>query len=112
MGGNYGILPTSVNTALKASTSGGAVIGMFGFGWLADRLGRRKMYGIELAIIVLATMAQSLAARSKAVMMTGLLIFWRVVIGIGIGGGYLLSAVITSEYALFFNSNGRLPRQL
>ena len=100
MGGNYGILPTSVNTALKAATSGGAVLGMVGFGWLADRLGRRKMYGIELAIIVLATMAQSLAAPSQAVTMTGLLIFWRVVMGIGIGGDYPLSAIITSEYAI------------
>jgi PHS family inorganic phosphate transporter-like MFS transporter len=98
MGGNYGVLPTSVNTAIKAATSGGTVVGMMGFGWLSDRLGRRKMYGVELAIIVLATLAQSLAAPSKAVTMTGLIIFWRVVMGIGIGGDYPLSAVITSEY--------------
>jgi PHS family inorganic phosphate transporter-like MFS transporter len=75
---------------------------MIGFGWLADRLGRRRMYGIELAIIVLATMAQSLAAPSQAVTMTGLLVFWRVVMGIGIGGDYPLSAIITSEYAVCF----------
>lgn len=97
MGGNYGMLPTAVNTAIKAATSGGTVIGMLGFGWLADRVGRRKMYGVELAIIVAATLAQSLAAPSRAVTMTGLLIFWRVIMGIGIGGDYPLSAVITSE---------------
>ena len=45
------------------------------------------MYGVELAIIILATMAQSLAAPSGAITMTGLLIFWRVIMGIGIGGG-------------------------
>jgi len=28
---------------------------------------------------------------------TGLLIFWRVLMGIGIGGDYPLSAIITSE---------------
>jgi PHS family inorganic phosphate transporter-like MFS transporter len=100
MGGNYGVLPTPVNTAIKAATSGGTVIGMLLFGWLADRLGRRKMYGIELAIIVLATLAQSLAAPSVSVTLTGLLIFWRVTMGVGIGGDYPLSAVITSEYAL------------
>ncbi|KAH6671951.1 H+ symporter [Halenospora varia] len=98
-GGNHGVLPQYVNTALKASTSGGAVIGQLGFGWLADVVGRRKMYGVELGIIVFATFAQSLAAPSKAVTMTGLLIFWRVVMGIGIGGDYPLSAVITSEFA-------------
>jgi len=87
-GGNNGSLPTSVNTAIKASTSGGAVLGQIGFGWLADRVGRRKMYGVELAIIVFATMAQALSAPSAAVTMTGLLIFWRVMMGIGIGGDY------------------------
>lgn len=102
MGGNYGVLPTAVSTAIKSATSGGTVVGMLLFGWLADRLGRRKMYGVELAIIVLATLAQSLTAPSAAVTMTGLLIFWRVVMGIGIGGDYPLSAVITSEYVMSF----------
>ncbi|KAG0646810.1 Repressible high-affinity phosphate permease [Hyphodiscus hymeniophilus] len=99
MGGNHGVLPTEINSAIKAATSGGAVVGMLLFGWLADRLGRRKMYGVELGIIVLATLAQSLSAPSVAVTMTGLLIFWRVIMGIGIGGDYPLSAVITSEFA-------------
>jgi len=93
-----GELPTNVSTALKAATSGGAVLGQIGFGWLADVIGRRKMYGVELAIIILATLAQSLSAPSAAMTMTGLLVFWRVVMGIGIGGDYPLSAVITSEY--------------
>jgi len=75
---------------------------MIGFGWLADRWGRRKMYGVELAIIALATLAQSLASPSRALTITGLIIFWRVVMGIGIGGDYPLSAVITSEYVHFF----------
>jgi PHS family inorganic phosphate transporter-like MFS transporter len=35
--------------------------------------------------------------------MTGLLVFWRVVMGIGIGGDYPLSAVITSEYVQPFS---------
>ncbi|CAG8951397.1 hypothetical protein HYFRA_00007310 [Hymenoscyphus fraxineus] len=98
-GGNHGALPQSVNTALKAATSGGAVVGQLFFGWLADIVGRRRMYGVELGIIVFATFAQSLAAPSIAVTMTGLMIFWRVIMGIGIGGDYPLSAVITSEFA-------------
>ncbi|KAM0476454.1 hypothetical protein ACHAPX_006367 [Trichoderma viride] len=35
-GGNGGILPDPINQALKASTSGGIVLGMFFFGWLAE----------------------------------------------------------------------------
>ena len=94
---NNGTLPTSVNTALKTAASAGAVVGQLGFGWLADVVGRRKMYGLELAIIVFATLAQSLSSPSRAVSLTGLLVFWRVVMGIGIGGDYPLSAIITSE---------------
>ncbi|RFU33679.1 hypothetical protein B7463_g2704, partial [Scytalidium lignicola] len=96
---NLGVMSTSANTAIKAATSGGAVIGQVGFGWLSDIIGRRKMYGVELAIIVFATLAQSLAAPSPSITITGLLIFWRIIMGIGIGGDYPLSAVITSEFA-------------
>jgi MFS family permease len=78
-GGNYGTLPTPVNTALKASTSAGIVVGQVLFGWLADVFGRRRMYGIELAIIILATLSCALASPSQSMSSTGLLVFWRVV---------------------------------
>lgn len=109
-GGNNGVLPVSVNTALKAATAGGTVVGQLGFGYLADILGRRRMYGIELTIIITATLAQTLTAPSEAVSLTGVLIFWRVIMGIGIGGDYPLSAVITSEYAYHIYFNLYAPR--
>ncbi|KAJ6444906.1 inorganic phosphate transporter PHO84 [Purpureocillium lavendulum] len=107
-GGNGGVLPDTTNQALKASTSAGIVIGMIVFGWLADALGRRRMYGIELAIIIFCTFCCALVSASPSVSASALLIFWRVVMGnqaadtdqgIGIGGDYPLSSVITSEFA-------------
>ncbi|KAH0523934.1 hypothetical protein TsFJ059_008876 [Trichoderma semiorbis] len=98
-GGNDGILPDPVNQALKASTSGGIVLGMIIFGWLADALGRRRMYGIELIIIIIGTFGCALASPSPTISAAGLLVFWRVMMGIGIGGDYPLSSVITSEFA-------------
>ncbi|KAK9774757.1 putative Major facilitator superfamily domain-containing protein [Seiridium cardinale] len=98
-GGNYGTLPTPVATTLKASTSAGIVVGQLLFGWLADVYGRRRMYGVELGIIVVATLASCLVAPSQAVSFTGAMTFWRVVMGVGIGGDYPLSSVITSEFA-------------
>jgi MFS transporter, PHS family, inorganic phosphate transporter len=95
--GNGGVIPSNVQTAIKAAISGGAVIGQVGFGVLADLLGRRRMYGVELSIIVVSTLTQSLSGPSSNLTMTGLLIFWRVIMGIGIGGDYPMSAVITSE---------------
>lgn len=61
-------------------------MGQVGFGWLADHYGRKKMYGLELIIIIFATLAQALSASSPAVSVVGLIIFWRVIMGIGIGG--------------------------
>ncbi|CAM1503102.1 Fc.00g078780.m01.CDS01 [Cosmosporella sp. VM-42] len=98
-GGNNGILPDPVNQAFKASTSAGIVIGMVVFGWLADALGRRRMYGVELGIIILGTLSCALVSSSPSMGSTGLLIFWRIFMGVGIGGDYPLSSVITSEFA-------------
>lgn len=92
-----GKLPVNVDTAVKVATSGGTVLGQLFFGWLADRIGRKRMYGFELVIIILATLAQALSSYSPAISITGLLVFWRVVMGVGIGGDYPLSSVITSE---------------
>ncbi|KAK1635068.1 H+ symporter [Colletotrichum phormii] len=98
-GGNNGELPGPVNSALKASTSAGIIVGQIVFGWLADVFGRRRMYGVELGIIILATLSAALVSPSQSVSFTGLMIFWRVIMGVGIGGDYPLSSVITSEFA-------------
>ncbi|KAA6411632.1 MAG: phosphate:H+ symporter [Lasallia pustulata] len=94
-----GTIPSNSDTAIKVATSGGTVLGQVGFGALADIVGRKRMYGLELIIIIFATLAQSLSAASPAISIVGLLIFWRVLMGIGIGGDYPLSSIITSEFA-------------
>lgn len=92
-----GEMPTSSQTAIKVAISAGAIIGNVVFGYLADWLGRKRMYGVELMIILTTTLAQTLSASSTALSVVGVLVFWRVIMGIGIGGDYPLSAVITSE---------------
>ena len=92
-----GTMPTSSDTAVKLATSAGTVIGQLGFGALADIVGRKKMYGLELIIIIFATLAQALTSGSPSCDVIGLIIFWRVIMGIGIGGDYPLSSIITSE---------------
>ena len=94
-----GTIPTNSDTAIKVATSGGTVLGQLGFGILADLVGRKRMYGLELILIIFATLAQSLSAASPAMSIVGLIIFWRVLMGIGIGGDYPLSSIITSEFA-------------
>lgn len=92
-----GMMPSNSETAIKVATSSGTVIGQLVFGYMADWLGRKRMYGVELIIILAATLAQSLSASSNAISLVGIMVFWRVLMGIGIGGDYPLSAVITSE---------------
>ncbi|OCK77952.1 phosphate:H+ symporter [Lepidopterella palustris CBS 459.81] len=94
-----GVIPHGADTAIRVASSIGAVLGQIFFGYLADVLGRKKMYGIELLIIISATLAQSLCASSTAISFAGVLVFWRIIMGVGIGGDYPLSAVITSEFA-------------
>ncbi|KAL8298103.1 hypothetical protein RB597_006964 [Gaeumannomyces tritici] len=70
-GGNHGHLPSTVNQSLKAATSAGIVIGQVLFGWLADVYGRRRIYGIELGIVLLATLNCALANPSQSINSTG-----------------------------------------
>ena len=92
-------IPTQADTAIKLATTAGAVIGQVVFGWLADKLGRKRMYGIELIIIIVGTFGQSISGAGPGLAFLGPLIFWRVFMGVGVGGDYPLSAVITSEFA-------------
>jgi PHS family inorganic phosphate transporter-like MFS transporter len=40
---SHGTIPSSSDTAIKVSTSGGTVLGQLGFGYLADVVGRKRM---------------------------------------------------------------------
>lgn len=91
--------PANVDTAIKVAASVGTMVGQVLFGWLADRVGRKRMYGVELMIIIIATLGSALAADSVSTSAWGVLTFWRVILGIGVGGDYPLSAIITSEFA-------------
>jgi MFS transporter, PHS family, inorganic phosphate transporter len=101
-----GKMPTSSDNAIKLSTSAGTVVGQLGFGMLADIVGRKRMYGLELIVIIFATLAQALTSSSPSCSIIGLIIFWRVLMGVGIGGDYPLSSIITSEYVAPFSENG------
>ncbi|KAL4074946.1 major facilitator superfamily domain-containing protein [Scleroderma yunnanense] len=94
-----GSISSWTSTGLKVATPIGNLVGQLLFGWLADIYGRKRMYGIELLIMIVATFSQALSGQSPAVGIIGALIFWRFVMGVGIGGDYPLSAIISSEFA-------------
>lgn len=97
----HGSMPLHIETGMRAATLLGTIVGQFVFGILADLYGRRKMYGFELLIVTLSTIGVAVAAdgASGSMSIVALLIAWRFIMGVGIGGDYPLSAVITSEFA-------------
>ncbi|KAL8462499.1 hypothetical protein ACS0TY_033506 [Phlomoides rotata] len=67
-----GTLPPAVSASVTGVALVGTLCGQLFFGWLGDKMGWKKMYGMTLLIMVL---------------------------GFGISGDYPLSATIMAEYA-------------
>ena len=70
-----------------------AFLGAFFFGRVADRLGRKRIYGLEAMLMVGGALASAFAPD-----LLWLLVF-RFVLGIGVGGDYPMSAVLMSEFS-------------
>ncbi|KAL6300221.1 MFS general substrate transporter [Sparassis latifolia] len=94
-------LPGGLQGFLKASANIGSVIGQFGFGYCADYFGRKAVYGKELILIIFATIL-SISDPTGDLSPSGSLIWlsvFRIILGIGIGGDYPMSASVTSDRA-------------
>ncbi|GJE93809.1 phosphate permease [Phanerochaete sordida] len=92
---------TSKSNMLKVSSPVGTFVGQLVFGFIADKVGRKRIYGIELIIIVIGTLGQVFCANGPkgTVSIHAALSIWRLVLGVGIGGDYPMSAVYPSECA-------------
>ena len=71
----------------------GAFVGAFTFGRIADVIGRKKVYVTVAVIMIFGAVASALAPDFL------LLVIARLVLGLGIGGDYPVSAVFMSEYS-------------
>lgn len=94
-----GTLPPNVSAAVNGVAFCGTIAGQLFFGWLGDKLGRKRVYGMTLILMIFCCIGSGLSFGDspKAVMTT--LCFFRFWLGFGIGGDYPLSATIMSEYA-------------
>ncbi|KAJ7959275.1 Phosphate transporter [Quillaja saponaria] len=97
--GKPGKLPTPVNNLVVGMALVGTLTGQLVFGYLGDKLGRKKVYGITLVLMVICAICSGLSFGSSAKSVIGTLCFFRFWLGFGIGGDYPLSATIMSEYA-------------
>ncbi len=84
-----------LNSILLLASVAGALV----FGKLMDRLGRKRMYGLDVAILVVGAILSAFAWSFTSLLLFRILIGVGVGVGVGVGGDYATSAVITSEYA-------------
>lgn len=94
-----GTLPPNVADAVTGVALCGTLAGQLFFGWLGDKLGRKKVYGITLMLMVVCSLGSGLSFGHSANGVIATLCFFRFWLGFGIGGDYPLSATIMSEYA-------------
>ncbi|KAJ8611815.1 hypothetical protein MRB53_037728 [Persea americana] len=96
----------TLETTFNLVTLGASIIGQLSFGLAVDVYGRRSLWGLELVVVIVATLGL-LQCSVGFVGPTGhttwsitpWLLFWRIVMGIGIGAEYPLSAIIASEWS-------------
>ena len=86
-------LSTNKTSWVAGSTILGAFIGAFLFGRIADVLGRKSVYALVAAIMIVGALSSAFANGFEWLVVT------RFILGLGIGGDYPVSAVLMSEYA-------------
>jgi MFS transporter, PHS family, inorganic phosphate transporter len=78
---------------LNSMTLAASFLGAFAFGRVADLLGRKRVYWLVAAIMVVGAIGSALAPNFA------ILVAARFVLGIGVGGDYPVSAVLMSEWS-------------
>jgi putative MFS transporter len=86
-----------LTTAWQGSIAAASLVGMFlgsaVFGYLTDLIGRRVMYSIDLAVLIVASAAQFWASGPWS------LLALRLVLGLAVGADYPIASALLSEFA-------------
>ena len=86
-------LSTSQVSLLNSATLAASAVGAIIFGRVADMIGRKKIYGFEVLILAAGAIASAFSPNYTFLLVS------RIVLGIGIGGDYPVSATIMSEFS-------------
>lgn len=88
---------STIQTSILDSTALlSAIIGALTFGRLLDKLGRKAIYGFELVLLISGALGSAFLTPVNGVYV---LIAWRFILGLGIGGDYATSSTIMTEYS-------------
>jgi MFS family permease len=70
-----------------------SLLGALAFGRMADRLGRKAVYGLEVIILTFGALISAFSPNFTFLLVA------RTILGLGIGGDYSASAIITAEFS-------------
>lgn len=87
------VLSTNQVSWLNSATLLASAVGAVVFGRVADMLGRKRIYGYEVLILAIGAIVSAFAPNYT------FLLVCRIILGVGIGGDYPVSATIMSEYS-------------
>eukprot|EP01036_Dinobryon_divergens_P042317 gene42317-56221_t len=83
--------------AVASAALFGAIIGQIGAGYLADIVGRKKIFIATAILIILGCIGGSMTVDSDMFSIYAQIACWRALLGMGVGGEYPLAATVTSE---------------
>lgn len=86
-------LATGQLALLNGASLAAAAVGAVFFGSLSDKLGRKKLYGVEVMILFVGAILSALSPSFVWLLIS------RIIVGLGIGGDYPTSAVVASEHS-------------
>jgi predicted phosphate transport protein (TIGR00153 family) len=90
----FGLSDKSLDYALISSSAlFGAIVGPLIFGPMADKFGRKLVYTFDLVLLIVAALGSATSANPTQ------LVLWRLLLGVGIGADYPISATIMSEFS-------------
>ncbi|KAK3364718.1 major facilitator superfamily domain-containing protein [Lasiosphaeria hispida] len=106
----HGQFDRDAGLVLDMVTLTATILGMVFFGHLADRLGRSKLYGIEVIIVLVAVggaafssagfiIHQGESDETSSLDIYAALFVFRAFLGLGIGAEYPMSALIAAEFS-------------
>lgn len=96
-------------SALSSSVFGGAIMGQLSFGYIGDCLGRGPAIRLTMALAILGSLSSAFVSSldDDPSWLFTQLSFCRVIMGVGVGGIYPLSATVAAESSRSAKSRGR-----
>lgn len=107
-------MSVSASAAVSLAAIAGALVGQIFWGIAGDTIGRARSFVITAAFVALGSLGSASSVSSSTLSVYTQLVIWRVILGIGVGGDYPLSASLTAggktpeikSVALVFASQG------